>query len=85
MAIRAEMTWEAPKSRWRKMHHGKIYTVSCDLLGTPPTKEASYLAANAWWQSKRAEIDGQTPPHFHHQTITEIRRRIDWAKAARAA
>ncbi len=36
---------------------GKMYSVSCRQLGTPPTKEASTSAANAWWLRKQAEID----------------------------
>lgn len=43
------MTWEMAKLRWRKMHRGKVHTVSCDALGGPATKEAS-AAANAWWK-----------------------------------
>ena len=60
MALKTEMTWEKAKLRWRKMHKGKIHTVSCEALGVPATKEGSYRAANAWWWAKRAELDGAT-------------------------
>jgi integrase len=39
------------------MHRGKRFWVSCRQLGTADTKEASILAANAWWRKKQAEID----------------------------
>jgi integrase len=60
------------------MHQGKVYTVSCDTLGAPPTKEQSYQAANAWWQSKVGGI--QPPPplcRFDH-IIAEFERRKAW-------
>jgi len=50
------MTWEASQQRWRKMFKGHIYTVACATLGTPPTKEASVVAANRWWQDKHAGL-----------------------------
>lgn len=55
------MTWEKSQTRWRKMHKGKIYFVSCDNLLLPTacwTKELSYRAANDWWSRKRAELEG---------------------------
>lgn len=52
------MTWIASRHRWMKMYKGKRYVISCKALGAPETKEASYQAANQWWQAKRAEIDG---------------------------
>jgi integrase len=39
------------------MHRGKRFWVSCRQLGTADTKEASILAANAWWRKKQTEID----------------------------
>jgi integrase len=51
------LTWDANTKRWLKKHQGKMYSVSCRQLGTPPTKEASASAANAWWLQKQAEID----------------------------
>ena len=44
------------------MHEGKRYVISCKALNVPPTKEASYQAANDWWRSKVNEIDAQLPP-----------------------
>src|SRR4051812_48365394 len=51
------MTWEPAKRRWRKLYKGKMYTISCNTLGTPPTKAGSATAANAWWRRKQVEID----------------------------
>lgn len=50
------MTWEKARCRWRKMHKGRVYTVSCDQLGMPATKDASWQAANAWWLRKAQEL-----------------------------
>ena len=56
-----KMTWEKSKQRWRKMYHGRIYTISPQSLGCPPTKDESYQAANVWWEAKLTEIKGQPP------------------------
>ncbi len=61
-----KMTWEKSKLRWRKMYRGKIYVISPNTLGCEPTKEQSYLAANAWWDAKLAEIKGQPDARFDH-------------------
>jgi integrase len=61
-----KMTWEKSKLRWRKMHRGKVYVISPTTLGCEPTKEQSYLAANAWWDAKLAEIKGQPDARFDH-------------------
>ncbi|MDR3620674.1 MAG: tyrosine-type recombinase/integrase [Paludisphaera borealis] len=60
MANRFTMTWVPSGRRWRKVYKGKVYTVSCRQLGTPETKEASYRAANAWWDDQRRLAD--VPP-----------------------
>jgi hypothetical protein len=60
------MTWEKSKLRWRKMHRGKVYVISPTTLGCEPTKEQSYLVANAWWDAKLAEIKGQPDARFDH-------------------
>jgi integrase len=52
-----DLTWDGTNKRWRIMHKGQRYVVSCRQLGTPPTKEASYVAANEWWKQKLAEIE----------------------------
>jgi integrase len=64
------------------MYRGKIYTVSCDALGCPPTKEASASAANRWWTAKRAEIDAARPHAAH---LGELERRRSWALSRDAA
>ena len=47
-------------ARWRKMHKGELYLVSCADLGLPEsawTPVDSHKAANAWWEARRKEID----------------------------
>jgi integrase len=51
------MTWIPSGRRWRKVYKGKAYVVSCRQLGTPETKEASWRAANAWWERQEALLD----------------------------
>ncbi len=78
---RSVMTWESGKKRWRKMYGGKLYVVSCSTLGTDHNKEASYQAANAWWEKKRAEIDNPPlPAHPHQAILDKIDHRIAWAE-----
>ena len=57
MAKRYSMTWKPETGRWRKMHRGKWYSVSCKQLGVPETKEASWRAANAWWEQQQELAD----------------------------
>jgi integrase len=76
--IKPMMTWEASQRRWRKIYKGKLYVISCRQLGAPETKVESYQAANAWWVKKRAEIDGQRPPHPYDHVIREMEKRRDW-------
>lgn len=78
---RSLMTWEPKKSRWRKMHRGKIYTVSCVQLGTPETKEGSYAAANEWWRKKQAELDLDASHVPHQDTVDQLARKRDWARS----
>jgi integrase len=52
-----DLTWDGTNKRWRIMHKGKRYVVSCRQLGTVPTKESSYVAANEWWRLKLSEIE----------------------------
>jgi integrase len=51
------MSWVASTSRWKKMHRGKMYVVSCRQFGVPETKEASWRAANEWWEQQLATPD----------------------------
>lgn len=39
------------------MYRGEVYVVSCRQLGVAETKDASYRAANAWWDARQKEID----------------------------
>jgi integrase len=59
MARKLEMTWNAKRKGWLKNFKGKIYNVSCRQLGVPPTKEASWERANAWWLQKKLQLDAQ--------------------------
>jgi hypothetical protein len=51
------LTWDGSNKRWRIMHKGQRYVISCRQLGTPPTKEQSYRAANEWWRQKLTQLD----------------------------
>ena len=55
------MSWDGNRARWTKMYKGRRYLVTCFALGVPGTMQASYQAANNWWEAKKAEIDGYTP------------------------
>ncbi len=61
MPSRLHMTWVAGGRRWTKKYKGSWYAISCRKLGVPETKEASWRAANAWWEAKQREVD-DTPP-----------------------
>jgi integrase len=55
------MTWVVSGRRWVKCYKQKWYAISCKKLGVPETKEASWRAANAWWEEKQQEIDNALP------------------------
>jgi integrase len=63
MPRRKDMTWVPSRRLWRKVYHGKTYTVSCRQLVEQgyslmaETKEGSYLAANLWWSKKEHQIE----------------------------
>jgi integrase len=57
MSIKYRMSWIAARKGWMKNHQGKRYAVSCKQLDVPETKEASWRAANAWWEAKEAELE----------------------------
>ena len=75
------MGWEPTRRRWWKQYRNTRYVVSCRQLGAPETKEGSYPAANAWWLAKKAEVDGQLPPHPLAHLLEERVRRLSWARA----
>ena len=50
------MTWVPGRKGWMKWHKGRMISVSCRQLGTEPTKEASWKAANEWWQGRETEL-----------------------------
>src|SRR5262245_17445726 len=72
------MTWAPSSRRWRKMHRGVWYSVSCRQLGVAETKEASWRAANAWWQAKLAEVlaGGEDPAKARRREVEDLVRRF---------
>jgi integrase len=72
MPRKFEMTWREREKRWIKKTplttSGYVY-VSCRQLielgllpaTSPPTKYASWQAANAWWKAKEAELRASLP------------------------
>ncbi|RUL87602.1 tyrosine-type recombinase/integrase [Tautonia sociabilis] len=86
MPAKYELTWDASNHRWRVQHAGRRYVISCRQLSkwagqpVPSTKEGSYRVANAWWDEKRAEIDGHRGPHPHADTIALLEAKRDWAR-----
>jgi integrase len=57
MPKKFQMTWVAHSRRWTKFHRGKRYFISCRQLGVPETKEASWRAANEWWDRRQGIAD----------------------------
>ena len=57
MPKKFQMTWVAHSRRWTKFHRGKRYFISCRQLGVPETKEASWRAANEWWDRQQGIAD----------------------------
>jgi integrase len=72
MARSYSMTWVSEQRRWLKKYRGKLYGVSCRQLGTDDTKDASWQAANEWWQKKQTEL------------LTEATHGVDASHALRA-
>jgi integrase len=61
MPVRCHMTWSATGRRWMKKYKGKWHAISCRKLGVPETKQASWMAANAWWEEQQKAIDAAPP------------------------
>ena len=59
MARKLLMSWIGTQKRWMKMYRGHRYAISCKALGVPATKDASWQAANTWWEEKQAELDSR--------------------------
>jgi integrase len=55
-----QMTWIPESRRWTKFHRGKRYFVSCRQLDVPETKEASWRAANEWWERRKGIANSPT-------------------------
>src|SRR5712692_11734521 len=53
------MSYVASQKRWIKQFQGKTYSVSCKQLGCATGKDASWVAANSWWEAKEAELNAQ--------------------------
>ncbi len=56
------MTWSALRKGWMKNYRGRMHGISCRQLGVDATKEASWQAANQWWENKRSELDAKIAP-----------------------
>src|SRR5690349_3764482 len=59
MPRQLHMTYVPAQKRWTKKYRGSTYSVSCKQLGCEPSREASWLAANQWWEKKQGEIDAR--------------------------
>lgn len=57
MPVTYHMTWVPAGRRWTKKYQGKWYAISCRKLGVPETKEASWRAANEWWEQQQKLAD----------------------------
>jgi integrase len=51
------MSWVPSTRRWKKMFRGRMYVVSCRQLGTDESKDASWRAANDWWESQQGQVE----------------------------
>jgi hypothetical protein len=60
MPVNLHMTW-VPGRRWTKKFDGKWYAISCRKLGVPATKDASWRAANDWWENQQRSIETAPP------------------------
>ena len=79
MALVYTISWVASTSQWQKRFNRKLHAVSCKQLGLPRhlwTKEGSRLAANAWWQTKQAELDGQAGADAAERLLVSAADRI---------
>jgi integrase len=76
------MTYVPAQKRWTKGYKGKTYSVSCKQLGCPPSKDASRLAANLWWEAKQQEIDAAERADPMRQTEDRINRALDGVDVA---
>lgn len=54
--MKTHMTWVRSQKRWTKSYKGKSYSVSCQQLNAPATKEESRVAANNWWVARQASL-----------------------------
>lgn len=77
---RYSMTWVASTRRWKKMHRGKMFVVSCRQLDAAETKEASWRAANAWWEEQRKRVDESGEDEYVARTHQVSRLVADFSK-----
>jgi integrase len=84
------MSWDSKSRRWWIQYKRKRYLISCRQLGSVQTKEGSYQAANAWWLTKKKELDRLAPParddlyppyHPHEDEIVYAQRKREWLQA----
>jgi len=65
--FKEEMSWDASKKRWHRMHRGVMYRVAASKLGEDKslpgvedyTRDGSRAAANEWWRRKEFELEGR--------------------------
>lgn len=55
------MSWKPKERRWKKLHRGVMYVISCRKLGVPETKEDSWRAANEWFEKQREAREKPEP------------------------
>ena len=58
------------------MHHGITYTISCDALDCPRTKQDSWRQANEWWEHQFTKI--REPSCRFDDVLEELARRKSW-------
>lgn len=67
MPFKEEMSWDASKKRWHRMHKGTMYRVTASKLAEDKslpkvdgaTRDGSRAAANEWWLRKLTELEGK--------------------------
>lgn len=75
------MSWDGkPNFRWKKTRHGVPYSVTCDDLGCPRTKEDSWQAANEWWRQQLVRLGQAHIDEAIAIELQEISRKIAYAQ-----
>jgi integrase len=72
------MTYVAAQKRWIKTYRGAMYSVSCKQLGCEASKEASWGAANRWWELKQSDLEDAERTR-QEDPEAQVRRQLDRA------